>query len=114
MAVKDFWDLESALKVLVHPSVEAKLWAEAVEWLLINGPAEIRKILLDASQQAATQHFPDLKPSHYTVDGQPVYNVNDLAKALQVTEKNVLDVISDKESISDFALFPETDSTTVH
>ena len=38
MQAKDLWDLESAMKVLTHDSVDSKLWAEAVEWLILYGP----------------------------------------------------------------------------
>ena len=39
------WTLESALAVLEHPTVDSKLWAEAVEWLLVYGPPEVRELL---------------------------------------------------------------------
>ena len=114
MATKDFWDLESAVRVLEHPTVDSKLWAEAVEWLLINGPAEIRKILLEASLHATNHHFPELKPSHYTVDGQPVYNVAELAKALNTSEKNVQNILKDKDNCAELSFFPDVSSKTVH
>ena len=41
MDFKDEWDLDTALKVVQNKTVDSKLWAEAVEWLLLYGPPEI-------------------------------------------------------------------------
>ena len=97
MSFKDEWNLESALKVLQHPTVDSQLWAEAVEWLLLYGPNSIRKILLDASQTATEIEFPEFKPAHYTTDGQPIYDISRLADMLGITEEAVQDIISRKE-----------------
>ena len=114
MAVKDLWDLESAMKILGHPSVEAELWAEAVEWLLVNGPAEIRRILLEASQQATKAQFPELQPSHFTADGQPIYDVAALARALNISEKEIDKGITRKALKKNLLGFPDMSSDTVH
>ena len=114
MANRDIWDVETALKILGHPQAEARLWAEAVEWLLINGPAEIRRILLAASQDATTGQFPNLQPSHYTVDGQAVYKVAELAKVLQISEEQLRQSLARNETREDSQSFPETISTAIH
>ncbi len=97
MEFKDLWDMESALKVLAHDTVDGKLWAEAVKWLILHGPVEIRQLLLEASSIATRVSFPQLQPSHYTADGQPCYNIKDLAKSLNITEKEVTDLLQQKE-----------------
>lgn len=96
MSFKDEWDLESALKVLQHPTVDAQLWAEAVEWLLRYGPPSIQKILLEASHTATEMQFPELKPSHYSADGLPVYDTAKLADILGITEEEVQEIIARK------------------
>ena len=34
-AFKQEWTVDSAMEILQHPTVDSKLWAEAVEWLLL-------------------------------------------------------------------------------
>jgi hypothetical protein len=114
MAFKDLWDLESAMKILEHPTIEANLWAEAVEWLLVNGPAEIRKVLLEASQLATKAQFPELQPSHFTADGQPIYDVAALARALRISEKEVQEGIARKGHKENLFGFPDKGSDTIH
>jgi len=101
MEFKNLWDLESALQVLVNKSVDAKLWAEAVEWLLHYGPSEIRQLLLDASEIATGTVFPALKPSHYTADGQPYYEIQSLAEALGLTKEQAREILHRKEQEKD-------------
>lgn len=96
MSFKDEWNLESALKVLQHPTVDSQLWAEAAEWLLRFGPPSLQKILLHASQTATEIQFPELKPSHYTTDGLPVYDTARLADTLGITEEEVQKIITKK------------------
>lgn len=97
MEFKDLWDLKSALEVLEHKTVDSKLWAEAVEWLLQYGPPEIRQLLLDASEIATGTTFPELKPSHYTPDGQPYYDISALAETLGITENQTREILRKKE-----------------
>jgi hypothetical protein len=97
MNSKTLWDLETAMKVLEHDSVDSKLWAEAVEWLMIYGPPEIRRLLLDASLSATTRSFPELKPCSFTDDGQPIYDVQALARSLGITEQEVQKILAEKE-----------------
>ena len=40
MDIKDQWTEETAMKILQNPTVDSKLWAEAVEWLILFGPEE--------------------------------------------------------------------------
>ena len=98
MEFKDLWDIESAMKVLTHKTVDGKLWAEAVEWLMLYGPAEIKQLLLESSMTATRNSFPELKPSSFTLDGQPCYNIEDLAKALQMDEEKAREILKQKEA----------------
>lgn len=115
MEHKDLWDLESALKVLGNETVDSKLWAEAVEWLIMYGPPDIRRMLLEASASAIESSFPDLKPSHYTPDGQPVYDIKGLARSLGLKEFEVREILSKKNA--EHQLFDDMDvdeSSTIH
>ncbi len=97
MQFKELWDLESPMKVLEHDTVDSKLWAEAVEWLMLYGPPEIQDLLIEASTTATNSSFPGLTPSHYTASGQPVYDVRALADTLGVSEDEVKKILEDKE-----------------
>lgn len=101
MSSKDEWSLESALKVLQHPTVDARTWAEAVEWLLRYGPKSIRNILLEASNTATEIQFPEVTPSYYTKDGHPVYDVKAVAEILSITESEARQLIRSKENPAD-------------
>ncbi len=115
MQAKDLWDLESAMKVLTHNSVDSKLWAEAVEWLILYGPPEIRQLLLDASTTATIASFPQLKPTHYTPDGQAVYDIGELAQSLSITEDEAREILRQKnEEHQLLHLIDEDESGTVH
>lgn len=97
MDIKDQWTVETALEVLQHKTVDSKLWAEAVEWLILFGPDEIRELLLQSSGTATSQCFPDLKASGYAPDGQPCYNVAEIARSLQISEKEAKEIIARKQ-----------------
>ncbi|WP_163336825.1 hypothetical protein [Desulfopila sp. IMCC35008] len=117
MSIKDQWDLETALKVLQHPTVDAQTWAEAVEWLLKHGPSSIRKILLEASNTATEMQFPEVKAAYYTSEGQPVYDTQGLSEMLGVPEDEVQEILKRKEGSDDsfslLDLFPNS-TQTVH
>ena len=113
MEFKDLWDLESAMQVLQHETVDSKLWAEAVEWLLHFGPPEIRQMLLDASEIATETTFPDLKPTHYTPEGQPCYDISALAETLGITENQTREIIRRKEQKEDEDQMPKTDENII-
>ncbi len=113
MEFKDLWDLESAMQVLEHKTVDSKLWAEAVEWLLHYGPPEIRQMLLDASEIATGTTFPDLKPTHYTSEGQPCYDIGALAKTLGITENQTREILRRKEQKENEDQIAKTDENTI-
>ena len=91
------WDVETAMKILAHPTVDSQLWAEAVEWLLLYGPPEIKEMLQEASAHATAESFPDLKPLAYDQDGTPYYSVPELADALGLSEEEAQSIIEKKE-----------------
>lgn len=97
MDIKDQWTEETALKVLRHPTVDSRLWAEAVEWLILHGSQAIRELLLQSSGNAAGQCFPGLKPSGYAPDGQPCYQVADLAESLQISREEAQAILARKQ-----------------
>ncbi len=113
MEFKDLWDLESAMQILEHKTVDSKLWAEAVEWLLHYGPPEIRQMLLEASEIATGTTFPELKPTHYTPDGQPCYDISALAKTLDITEEQTREILRRKEQKEDEDQIAETDENII-
>jgi hypothetical protein len=91
------WTTENALRILHHPTVDSKLWADAVEWLLLYGPQEIKELLQQASGHAAKDSFPDLKTMGCTPEGEPCYTITDLAKSLVVSEEEAARIIAEKE-----------------
>jgi len=115
MGFKDHWTLENALKILQHPTVDSKLWAEAVEWLLLYGPSEIQTLLLYASGIATEKCFPNLKADTYTEDGQPCYDVAAIAQALGIDKEDACKTIAEKEMAHQIRHFIDPDETyTVH
>ena len=111
MELKDEWNVESAMKVLEHPTVDAQLWGEAVEWLILYGPEEIRERLLNASGTASHECFPDLKAKGYAPDGQPCYSVKDLAKSLSIGEDEAKAMIKEKEKRHNLHHFIDEEDT---
>ena len=81
------WNLEMALEILQHPTVDSRLWADAVEWLLVFGPPEIREVLQQASGHATHHSFPGLKVQGYAPDGSPCYDIGELAQVLDISEE---------------------------
>ena len=115
MQFKELWDLESAMKVLEHDTVDSKLWAEAVEWLMLYGPPEIQELLIEASTTATNSSFPGLTPSHYTPSGQPVYDVKVLADSLGISEDEVKKILEDKERThATLSVTSSGNSETIH
>ena len=115
MEAKDLWDLETALKVLAHDSVDSKIWAEAVEWLILYGPLEIRQLLLDASMTATLSSFPELKPTHFTADGQACYDIGQLAQSLGIDQEEARKIIEQKEAEHQLLqMFNDDENDTVH
>jgi len=94
---KDTWTLDNALHILKHPTVDSKLWADAVEWLVLFGPPEIKKLLLASSGHAIGACFPDLKIKSYSADGEPCYEIADLARSLGIDIQEAQEILLEKE-----------------
>ena len=94
---KNLWDLQSALKILESKTVDSKLWSEAVEWLMLYGPPEIKEMILQSSGMATHECFPSLRAQGFTSEGQPCYTVKDLADALNMTEEEIIEKMTDLE-----------------
>ncbi|WP_448875028.1 hypothetical protein [Desulfobulbus propionicus] len=92
------WTLESAMEILQHPTVDSKIWAEAVEWLLIYGPPDIRELLQQASGHATQESFPGLKPQRFAPDGTPCYDIAELAQALGISEEEAREKLQEMEA----------------
>lgn len=94
---KEEWTLESAMEILQHPTVDSKIWAEAVEWLMLYGPPEVKEMLKAASNYATSKEFPDLKPQGFDENGDPVYSVSEIAEALKISEEEAAEMIAKKQ-----------------
>lgn len=94
---QESWTLESALRILKHPTVDAKIWAEAVEWLLLHGPEEIREHLLKASLYATGKHFPGLKTAGCNTEGEVCYSIEEIARQLDIDIDEARSIIEEKE-----------------
>ncbi len=115
MDLKDQWDLDTALQVVQNKTVDSKLWAEAVEWLLLYGPPEVVSILLQASGHATEQVYPELQAANYTSDGTPIYDVSNLAKTLGLSEEEIRKIIENKHLSNGMThFFYDSSSETVH
>ena len=86
---KQQWDLAMAMEVLQNQTVDAKVWSEAVKWLLLYGPPEIQEILQQASSTAFNEHFPNIEAKGYNEEGHPYYDIHELAKAMGVPVEEV-------------------------
>lgn len=95
--LKKEWSVESAMAIVQHPTVDSKIWAEAVEWLLLYGPPEIQEMLRGASTYATGKEFPELKPQGFAGDGELVYSVGEIARALGISEEEAAEIITEKE-----------------
>jgi len=111
MAFKDEWNVESAMQVLQHQTVDARLWAEAVEWLLLHGPEPVREMLLLSSGTATHECFPELKAKGYAPDGQPCYSIEDLAKNLDISENETKAMLKEKEKTHKLHHFIDEEDT---
>ena len=114
MKFKDQWNLETALKILQHQTVDSQVWAEAVEWLMLFGPPEIKEILFRASGIATETYFPELQPIYRDPDGKPYYDVAVLARALGLSEEEAQEIIRRKESEHQMQHLITGGSDTVH
>lgn len=118
MIMGDFkkqWDEEMAMAVLANPTVDGTIWAEAVEWLMLYGSPHIQEILSQASSAATSTHFPDLKPSGYSPDGTPLYDVEALALALNISPEEALGRLRAREQEQQTRhLFAAEESLKIH
>ncbi|MEN8139909.1 MAG: hypothetical protein ABFR97_01650 [Thermodesulfobacteriota bacterium] len=96
--IKQEWDKEMAMAVLENPSVDSETWASAVEWLLLYGPPEIKDLLSQASATATEDCFPKLTPTSYSPDGQPLYDIKELAQALGLSEEETRQRLEEREA----------------
>ncbi|MBU0682583.1 MAG: hypothetical protein KKD73_14290 [Proteobacteria bacterium] len=109
------WNTEMAMSIMANKTVDSETWAEAVEWLMLYGPPHIQEILNQASHVATSEHFPELKPSGYNPDGTPLYDVQALAKALNISAEDILEKLHKKEEEQETRhLFAEEDSLKIH
>lgn len=93
------WTVENAMYILNHPTVDSETWSEAVEWLLLYGPEEVKEMLHSASDHATKTHFPDLKPKGYNDNGEPIYDIDEIAKLLGIDKDDVKSLLTKKESL---------------
>ena len=96
-AFEQQWTLESALEILQHPTVDSTIWAEAVEWLLLYGPPEVKEQLIQASGHATSTSFPELQPQRFAPDGSPCYDIAELARSLDIPEEEARKQLTAKE-----------------
>ncbi|OQX16454.1 MAG: hypothetical protein BWK76_11550 [Desulfobulbaceae bacterium A2] len=111
---KDNFTLDAALTVLRHPTVDAQLWTEAVEWLLLYGPPQVRELLLNASQDATSTQFPQLTPAGITSEGEPCYRLDELARTLEQDEDDIRALLQRKtEQQGQIHLFDDDETGTI-
>ena len=97
MDFKKSWTEENAMKVLQHPTVDSKLWAEAVEWLMLHGSENMKSLLLKASGDATRRCFPEMQAEGCTQDGRPCYDISVLARSLGANEEEIRRILLEKE-----------------
>lgn len=105
------WNLQMALEVMGSETVDSRTWSEAVKWLILYGPPELRDILTQASAMATSEHFPELKPVRYTPDGQPCYDIQAIAGSLGASVDEVRDQIRKMEEEQGVRYFVDPDET---
>jgi hypothetical protein len=94
---KKEWNVESAMEIMQHPTVDSKIWAEAVEWLLMYGPPEVKEILTGASSYATDKEFTQLKTQGFAGDGELVYSVEEIARSLGISEEKAAEILAEKQ-----------------
>ncbi len=70
-------------------------------------------MLLEASEIATGTTFPELKPTHYTPDGQPCYDISALAKSLGITEEQTREILRRKEQEENEDQIVKIDENTI-
>ncbi|PIE69653.1 MAG: hypothetical protein CSA21_01165 [Deltaproteobacteria bacterium] len=109
---KKQWDVKTAMEIVQHPTVDSELWAEAVEWLLIYGPPEVKELLSQASGYATGAAFPELQPVGYDKQGNPCYSLAQLAESLGMSEEEAQAFINEKEQKHGVVHHVEPDDTS--
>jgi hypothetical protein len=104
MDFKDQWNSEMALQILLSETIDSKTWADAIKWLILYGPEEIKRLLLEASTDATSNFFPDLKPAGFREDGQPYYDLANLAAVLDADPESLQKSLSRIEGETGFSL----------
>lgn len=84
------WSLEMALEVIHSSTVDAKTWADAVTWLMLHGPPELKELLSQASGHATSKCFPELKPAGFNHDGDVCYDLGSLALTVGESEEDIM------------------------
>lgn len=105
---KHEWDLSMALQVLHSENVDGKVWAEAVKWLSLYGPPAIREMISQASSMATDKFFPELFPVGYTDQGEPLYDIKQLALSLGISEEEALRKMAKLEAEHDIQSLYDT------
>jgi len=106
---KEQWNLEMAMEVLVSPNVDGEVWSEAVKWLLLYGPPQVKEVLGQASSFAFNEYPPQMQPKGYGDDGQPYYDLGDIAAALGVDEDEVVTKLAELQFEEGIEVFVEGD-----
>lgn len=86
-----------ALSVIEHKTVDSALWADAAEWLMLHGPQSIKELIHQASVMANGELFPAMEPVGFNQEGEPCYEVKELAEILDISEEELLQQLEDKE-----------------
>lgn len=104
-----------ALKVLQSETIDAETWGDAVKWLMLYGPHEMQNVFQQASSNATLECFPDLKPSGYTDNGEPCFDVREIAKNLGISEKEAAEKLIKLERDHGVRqLFDENETHKIH
>jgi hypothetical protein len=109
------WNTEMAMEVLASQDVDGVLWSEAVKWLLLYGPPQIKELLGRASSFAFSEYFPEVQAKGYGDDGQPFYDLHDIARSLGVEAGEVAAKLAELQFEEGVEVFVEGDRVyTVH
>ena len=85
---KKSWTMEMAMAVLENKTIDSETWSDAVEWLLLYGPPEIRELL-----------------------GQACYHIDDIAESLGITREEAIQKMTELEEIHGFRHMYDDDET---
>ena len=97
------------MEVMASSNVDGETWSEAVKWLLLYGPPEVRETIQQASSFAFSEYFPDLEAKGYSSDGNPYYDLQEIAKALGIPPEEVADRLAEIQFEEGVEVFVEGD-----